>query len=157
MLKFDQNSAGRSPIIDSSTTLDDMLALALTGAFNAAGKPDTSGEATTNPAVARCSAAYDKAFAAALTKDTSEYRAGHAGDKAFRRALPPLAGRENIRDFIACVAHGMLLKAIDSAEGARLLYAAQIAYTASEPPPSRQPGRPPKQQPDSPDPQLPVS
>jgi hypothetical protein len=46
---------------------------------------------------------------------------------AFRKAIPQLSGQENIRDFIACVAYGMLIKAIPGAEGARLLYAAQVA------------------------------
>ena len=149
MLKFNQTSVGPSPIIDNSTTLDDLVAFALTGGLDATSQPDTSGEATANPAVARCSTAYDQAFATARSGHKTEYNAGLIADKAFRRALPPLTGRENIRDFIACVAHGMLLNAINSAEGARLLYAAQIAHTASEPPPSRQPGRPRQQQPDS--------
>ena len=44
--------------------------------------------------------------------------------------MPDLAGFENIRDFIACTAHGMIIGAIDSIEGAKLLYAAQVAVGA---------------------------
>jgi hypothetical protein len=35
--------------------------------------------------------------------------------------MPQLSGQENIRDFIACVAYGMLIKAITGPDGARLL------------------------------------
>ena len=44
--------------------------------------------------------------------------------------MPPLSGHENICDFIACVAHGILIEAISGSDGARLLYAAQVAHTA---------------------------
>jgi hypothetical protein len=56
-----------------------------------------------------------------------------AAHKAFRKSLPPLTGRENIQNFIACVAHGMLIGAILSPDGARLLYAAQVAMAATQP------------------------
>jgi hypothetical protein len=50
---------------------------------------------------------------------------------AYREAMPPLSGAGNIRDFIACVGHGMLLRVFeDNKEAARLIYAAQIASTA---------------------------
>lgn len=47
---------------------------------------------------------------------------------------PPLSGADNIRDFIACVAHGMLIAAIEGPAGARLLYAAQVAHCTLEKP-----------------------
>jgi hypothetical protein len=47
--------------------------------------------------------------------------------RAYRQALPPLMGIENIRDFVVCVAHGVTLEAIDRDEANRLLYAAQVA------------------------------
>ena len=46
----------------------------------------------------------------------------------------PLAGRENIQNFIACVAHAMLLGIIEPADATRLLYAAQVALGASREP-----------------------
>jgi hypothetical protein len=52
--------------------------------------------------------------------------------------LPPLSGFENIRDFIACVAHAMLIGAIMDNLGTKLLYAAQIALTTVR----RQPASP---------------
>jgi hypothetical protein len=47
------------------------------------------------------------------------------------RAMPPLDSPENIRGFIACVAHGILMEAISPFACNRLLYAAQAAVTAS--------------------------
>jgi hypothetical protein len=49
--------------------------------------------------------------------------------------MPDLSGYENIRDFIACTAHGMLNGAIDPIAGPKFLYAAQVAIGAL----SRQP------------------
>lgn len=51
-------------------------------------------------------------------------------EHACRLNLPTLDRADAVRDFIACVAVGMLLGAITGADGARLLYAAQVA-TAS--------------------------
>jgi hypothetical protein len=42
--------------------------------------------------------------------------------------MPSLIGAQNIRDFVACVAHGMLLEAIEDRSGGKLLYAAQVAF-----------------------------
>jgi hypothetical protein len=52
---------------------------------------------------------------------------------AFREAMPPLTGRRNIRDFVACVGYGMLIGAIHLNEGTKLLYAAQVAYITNRP------------------------
>jgi hypothetical protein len=65
--------------------------------------------------------------------------------QAYRDAMPDLSGYENIRDFIACTAHGMIIDVIDATEGTKLLYAAQVALGALQnqpktppPPPHRQ-------------------
>jgi hypothetical protein len=50
--------------------------------------------------------------------------------KAFRLNLPALDSVEVVRDFIACVAQGMLLGAITGADGTRLVNAAQVADTS---------------------------
>jgi len=44
--------------------------------------------------------------------------------------LPMLANADCIRDFIACVVHGMAVGAIPSPQGTRLLYGAQVAHSA---------------------------
>jgi hypothetical protein len=49
--------------------------------------------------------------------------------QAYRVSMPPLTGSRNVRDFIACATHGMLLGALDLKEGAKLLYAAHVAHT----------------------------
>jgi hypothetical protein len=41
--------------------------------------------------------------------------------------MPQLSGRESIRDFIACTAHGILIGAIPPQQSGQLLYAAQVA------------------------------
>ncbi len=89
--------------------------------------PDSS-----NLAVVRCCEAYALAGKAEYKKNKNEYAAAREAGKAFRAAMPPLSGSENIRDFIACVAHGMLIKAIEGPDGARLLYAAQVAHTTTD-------------------------
>jgi len=53
-----------------------------------------------------------------------------AAGEAFRVALPPLTGEANIGDFVACVAHGMVLGVFTANEGSKLLYAAQVASFA---------------------------
>jgi hypothetical protein len=49
---------------------------------------------------------------------------------AYAVALPKLTDADSIREFIACVVHGMAIGAIPSSEGARLLFGARIAYSA---------------------------
>jgi hypothetical protein len=65
-----------------------------------------------------------------------EYAATKIAGKVFRRALPPLVGHENIRDFIAGVAQSILLGAISTNEASKLLYAAQVALAAVRVPPA---------------------
>jgi hypothetical protein len=47
----------------------------------------------------------------------------------YLEAMPPLCGHENICEFIACLAHGMLIHVIEGAESTRLLYAAQVVHS----------------------------
>jgi hypothetical protein len=92
-----------------------------------------------NPAIARCCCASARAYKAALAQGKGKGSSDLDAEQAYRRAMPPLSGSENIRDFIACVAHGMLIGAIEGPDGARLLYAAQVAATAvrSQPAPPK--------------------
>jgi len=100
----------------------------------------SSAPAATNPAVARCVQAYTEAYDIAIQEpEYDEHHAKYAGKFAYRQSLPPLIGRRNIRDFTACVAHGMLLNVIDTADGTRILYAAQVAAnTRNHQPPRTQ-------------------
>jgi hypothetical protein len=88
-----------------------------------------SSPVSANPAVARCMNAWERAYKAEKAKRKSDFDASEEAEKAYRNAMPPLSGYENIRDFIACVAHAMLIGAIRDNQGTKLLYAAQVALT----------------------------
>ena len=83
-----------------------------------------------NPAVALCAEVWQNTNAATLKQTKSVYNAKSCAGEAYRLAMPPLSGYQNICDFIACVAYGMLLGAIKDENGTKLLYAAQIALAA---------------------------
>jgi hypothetical protein len=100
--------------------------------------PSSSAESqtTTCPAVARCVDAYNRAYKMERSAGREDYAATKIAGKVLRRALPPLVGHENIRDFIACVAQSILLGAIDTNDASKLLYAAQVALAAVRVPPT---------------------
>ena len=89
-----------------------------------------------NPAVALCTEVWRKIHAATMEQTRNVYAAERCAAKAFRLAMPPLSGYQNICDFIACAGYGMLLGAIKEENGSKLLYAAQVAL-ASVPKESR--------------------
>lgn len=91
-----------------------------------------------NPAVALCWSAWQRVFKAEMAKGEHDFLAVKVAHRAYRNAMPTLSGQENISDFIACVAHGMLVGAIDATVGAKLLYAAQVAVGMNR----KQPGAP---------------
>jgi hypothetical protein len=94
------------------------------------------GPKPTNPktAVRRCCAAYDRAYKTKFEERKEHGEAGYFarmdGEKAFRDAMPMLAGYEGVRDFVACAAHGILINAIPQDRTSQLLYAAQVALAA---------------------------
>lgn len=92
-----------------------------------------------NTAVARCVRAWHRAYNKKIAGGESAYKAECAGNKAFLRALPPLAGIGNIRDYIACVAQAAVMQVLHQKDAAQLLYAAQVAIGAvrREPNPPR--------------------
>jgi hypothetical protein len=90
-----------------------------------------------NPAVALCYESYTRALDEAEEMKMYTARAHKLAQNVYRKALPPLSGRENIRDFIACVAHAMLLKIIEPEEATRLFYAAQVAQSGVKREPSK--------------------
>jgi len=94
--------------------------------------------AASNSAVTRCMDAWKCAYRAEFAKCEDKGDACEAAEKAYRDAMPPLSGYENIRDFIACVVNAMLIGAIDDNQGTKLLYGAQVALTTLR----RQPSAP---------------
>jgi hypothetical protein len=82
------------------------------------------------PAIARCADAWRRVYAAKLAKKVNKYEASQAAGEAYRQAMPPLVGYDNIRDFIACVGDAMLHHIIFEPESTKLLYAAQVALSS---------------------------
>jgi broad specificity phosphatase PhoE len=82
-----------------------------------------------NPAVARCYSEWQRVYRAEKDKGEFWTDAAKAANRAYRKVMPSLSGQENIRNFVACVAHGMLLGAIEGKDGTKLLYAAQVALS----------------------------
>ncbi len=80
-----------------------------------------------NAAVLRCCQARQHSFELSLDKRRSTYETQQYARQAYRDAMPDLAGYENIRDFIACTAHGMVIGAIEAMDATKFLYAAQVA------------------------------
>lgn len=88
-------------------------------------------ETTHNHAVARCCAAYKQAFNNARAQGRLVFEAAKSGNDAYRAAMPSLSSPESVRDFVACIAQGLLMDAISNLESNRLLYAAQVAISAN--------------------------
>ena len=93
--------------------------------------PTETQPAHANPAVARCCDAFNRTFKVNIAINQTKAAATECAATAFREAMPPLIGQDNIRDFIACVAQGILLGAIDSSKSSKLLYAAQVALSGA--------------------------
>lgn len=84
-----------------------------------------------NPAVACCCKAWKRAYRAAIRNKEAAPNAARNAGEAYRAAMPPLTTRESCNDFLACVTHGLLIGAICEKDSGKLLYAAQVARTAS--------------------------
>ena|ERR1700729_3106281 len=93
----------------------------------------TNSDSIQNEAVDRCNRAWQRAYnkeVADIDEDESTWPAQKAGNHAYLRAMPPLSGYQNICDFIACVAHALVIEAIGAKDSERLLAAAKIAVVA---------------------------
>jgi hypothetical protein len=80
----------------------------------------------------------DKAavFAEMLAKVGTDYFNQKAASVAYRYAMPDPSTRQGLKEFIACVLHGMAVYAIDHKDGAALLAGARIALAANRGRPS---------------------
>jgi len=81
-----------------------------------------------NPSVARCCEAYNARYKVVLEMREHAVTARAEARQAYREAMPPLSSPQNISDFVACVAHAILIEAVSGSDGARLLSAAQTAH-----------------------------
>jgi len=94
----------------------------------------------TRAAIKRCMAAWQRAFDASMAEMAADPEiddhyfddvgAAFDASPAYCKALPALVGQDGIRDFIACVAQGILIKAIPEKRANQLLYAAQVALAS---------------------------
>jgi hypothetical protein len=82
-----------------------------------------------NPAVARCCKVWRKVYRAAIDAGRFSAWASDDAGEAYRAALPLLVTRESCRDFIACVAFGVLIKAVPEKQSGKLIYAAQTVLS----------------------------
>lgn len=92
---------------------------------------DKSNPSFANLAVAHCCKAWKRAFREAKAAGESDPRANSEASEVYRAHMPALSTRDSCRDFIACVAQGILLGAISEKDGGKLLYAAQVALAAA--------------------------
>lgn len=79
------------------------------------------------PAVRLCCEAYLAMHQACIAAGDGNVFSGLDAEKAYRAAMPPLSGHQNISGFIACTAHGVSIGAINSAQAKQYFAAAKAA------------------------------
>src|SRR5208337_4504183 len=94
--------------------------------------PNESPRNSTFAAIENCRKKYNEAYIEYRESDggpgkASTYGCEKEGSEAYRLAMPPLSNRQNILNFIACVADGVLWGAIPENTSSKLIYAAQAA------------------------------
>jgi hypothetical protein len=100
--------------------------------------PETDPQIPDDPAteaVSHCINAYNAAYEECRNSNggpgkASTYQCEKEGGIAFRDSLPTLSSRQDILNFIACVAEGVLLEAIPENTSSKLIYAAHAALRA---------------------------
>jgi hypothetical protein len=107
---------------------------------------DPSTSIPDNPAIAHCMNVWKTAYQEGMAIRKEKLYANLYAGQAYRSALPPLTSLQNIRDFVACVAHGMLIGAIADRSATKLLYAAKVALATIITCP-RRPGKEPHETP----------
>jgi hypothetical protein len=65
-----------------------------------------------------------------LAKAGEDHQVRNTAAAAYRYAMPDPSTRQGIKDYIACVLHGMTVDAINHSDGSRLLAGARIALAA---------------------------
>lgn len=81
----------------------------------------------TSPAIERCCDAWYRAYQSAEARGVNKVSVWLRANEAYRNAMPPLDTPENIRDFVACLTHGMIVNTIVHPHSAQLLKAATLA------------------------------
>jgi hypothetical protein len=83
-----------------------------------------------HPAVARCCKAWNLSFKANLKAGTDPVLIYVRANEAYRFAMPPLSTPESLCDYVACVAHGVVLNIIPLVHAAAMMDAARVASGA---------------------------
>lgn len=83
------------------------------------------------PAIHKCCKAWYAAYQSAEDRGFNQVSTWLRANEAYRNAMPPLTTPENIRDYIACLNHGMIINAITHPFSGRLLSAAKLAASFS--------------------------
>jgi hypothetical protein len=94
-----------------------------------------SGPVLRSLAVERCKKSWDHTYNSSLKRQKSVAVARLDASDAYRLAMPQLVGRENIRNFITCVAYAMVNGIFIDEAAKSFLFAARIALNALPTPP----------------------
>ncbi|MGA2252573.1 hypothetical protein [Terracidiphilus sp.] len=76
---------------------------------------------TRNTAVHRCCQARNRALADCKNLKLLDFQAAALGAEAYLAALPELASTQDIRDYAACINHGIAIRVIPPFEGNAML------------------------------------
>lgn len=115
-----------------SATLPDIPAIpaSIQRAIPASGNNLMLNPAFRNRAVERCCEAWRIVFKDERAKGTPGVACYLRANEAYRYAMPPLTTAKNIRDYIACCAHGMMARTIDMIVAPHLIASARVACRA---------------------------
>jgi len=80
-----------------------------------------------HPAIALCMAAYERARLSARSRNKSEFDSSQEALAAYKAAMPALISRQNISDYIACVAYANLRGLLYDSDVDHLLSIARTA------------------------------
>jgi hypothetical protein len=94
-----------------------------------------SGPVLRSLAVERCQKSWNHTYNSSLKRQKSVAVARLDASDAYRLAMPQLVGRENIRNFITCVAYAMVNGIFIEEAAKSFLFAARIALNALPVPP----------------------
>lgn len=83
-----------------------------------------------NTAVQRCYDAWMASYQSERACGKSDWSARNSAQEAFRVSMPDLTSLTDVQDFVACIAQGLLIGAIEPRDSSKLLYAAQVALSA---------------------------
>jgi hypothetical protein len=91
---------------------------------------DLADRPSENPSVRRCIRAWNLTRDKAMAEDDDTDAAELEAKSAYLRSMPPLAGFENVRDFIACISYAQVADLIQNYEAVNLLASAKVALAA---------------------------